>query len=172
MFKGWVTVQQTRDTTGAEIIRQGLKDYMATNAENCLSGYRNLLAETYLVTGQLEAGLAVLGQAVAFMQRSDEHFIEAEIHRLKGELLLAQGDDRQAEAEAAFQHALTVARRQQAKSLELRAATSLARLWQRQGKIEPAHALLSEIYGWFTEGFDTPDLQDAKQLLAQLSPRE
>ena len=94
---------------------------------------------------------------------------EAELHRIKGELLLQQAVPDAPQAEACFQHALAVARRQQAKSLELRAAMSLSRLWQRQGKQAEACALLAPIYGWFTEGFDTPDLREAKVLLEALT---
>jgi predicted ATPase len=111
------------------------------------------------------------------MEQTGERYYEAELHRQRGELLLLreakghpdQGSREQHEAETCFQHALDVARRQQAKSLELRAAMSLARLWQRQGKRVEARALLEEIYGWFTEGFDTADLQEAKALLGALS---
>jgi predicted ATPase len=92
---------------------------------------------------------------------------EAEIHRLKGELLLARSAENQVEAEACFHQALVIARQQQAKSLELRAAMSLGRLWQRQDKIEQAHQLLTGVYSWFTEGFDTVDVQEAKALLEQ-----
>jgi predicted ATPase len=94
---------------------------------------------------------------------------EADLHRLRGELLLQHAVARPEEAEACFQQASAVARRQQAKSLELRAAMSLARLWQRQGKCAEAHQLLEEVYGWFTEGFDTTDLQEARALLEALS---
>jgi len=92
-----------------------------------------------------------------------------ELYRLKGELLLQQSSDNQAEAEHCFHHALDLARNQQAKSWELRAATSLARLWQQQGKRQEAHDLLAPVYGWFTEGFDTADLQEAKALLEELA---
>src|SRR4029450_9280121 len=103
------------------------------------------------------------------MAQQEERWWEAEIHRLRGVLLLRQPGTPQAEAEACFQHALDVARTQQAKSLELRAAMSLARLWQQQGKRAAAHDLLAPIYGWFTEGFDTADLQEAKALLDALA---
>jgi len=94
---------------------------------------------------------------------------EAELHRLKGELLLSLSSDNHAEAEGCFHQALTVARQQQAKSLELRAATSLSRLWQQQGKRDEARELLAPVYGWFTEGFDTADLQEARMLLEELA---
>ena len=102
------------------------------------------------------------------MEQHEERYWEAEIARLRGVLLLRQPETPQAEAEACFQRALDVARRQEAKSLELRAAMSLSRLWQQQGKRAEARALLAPIYGWFTEGFDTADLQEAKALLEEL----
>jgi predicted ATPase len=98
-----------------------------------------------------------------------ERHTEAELHRLKGELLLVQPTDHTTEAEVCFQQALDIARRQQAKSWELRAAMSLSRLWQQQGKRPEAYDLLAPIYGWFTEGFETADLQDAKALLEELA---
>jgi predicted ATPase len=101
------------------------------------------------------------------VEETGERYYEAEIHRLKGELLLMQGDE--AEAETSFHKAIEVARRQSAKSWELRATVSLCRLWQKQGKVDEARQMLAEIYGWFTEGFDTPDLQEARALLEELS---
>jgi predicted ATPase len=102
------------------------------------------------------------------VEHTGERYFEAEIHRLKGALLLQQSSDSQAEAETCFHHALDIARNQQARSLELRAATSLARLWQQQRKRQEAHDLLAPVYAWFTEGFDTADLQEAKALLEAL----
>jgi predicted ATPase len=119
--------------------------------------------------GELEAGLAVLADALTLVETSGERWYEAELHRLKGVLLLQQNSDHQAEAERCFHHALTIARAQQAKSFELRAAVSLARLWQQQGKRQEAQDLLAPVYGWFTEGFDTADLKDAKALLDELA---
>ncbi len=119
--------------------------------------------------GQPEEGLRVLTEAQAAAQARGERFLEAELDRLKGELLLALSADKQAEAETCFQQALDVARRQQAKSWELRAAMSLSRLWRQKGKREEAHQLLAPIYSWFTEGFDTADLREAKVLLEELS---
>ena len=103
------------------------------------------------------------------VEQHEERYWEAEIHRLRGVLLLRQPGTPQAEAEAWLQRSLDVARRQQAKALELRAAMSLARLWKQQGKRAEAHALLAPVYSWFTEGFDTADLQEAKALLAALA---
>jgi predicted ATPase len=110
-----------------------------------------------------------LGEALAVVHNTGRRFYEAELYRLKGELLLARSAAHRAEAEACFQRALDMARRQQAKSLELRAAMSLSRLWQQQGKRTEAYELLAPIYGWFTEGFDTADLQEAKALLETLA---
>ena len=110
----------------------------------------------------------MLAEAVAAAQNIGERWFEAELHRLKGDLLLALSADHQAEAEACLHQALAIARRQQAKSWELRAATSLSRLWQRQGRRPEAARQLMEIYSWFTEGFDTADLREARLLLAEL----
>ena len=101
--------------------------------------------------------------------KTGEHLYEPELYRLKGVLLLQQSSDNQAEAESCFRHALDLARNQQAKSLELRAVMSLSRLWQQQGKRQEAHDLLAPVYHWFTEGFDTADLKDAKALLEALA---
>jgi predicted ATPase len=111
----------------------------------------------------------MLHEALEAMQTTEERLYEAELRRLRGELLLQQSVAQQEEAEESFHQALTVARRQQAKSWELRAAMSLACLWQRQGKRAAARELLAEVYGWFTEGFDTADLQEAKALLEELA---
>src|SRR5262249_38692371 len=114
-------------------------------------------------------GLQALAEAHTLVEQHEERYWEAEVYRLRGVLLLRQTVPQQEDAEACFQHALDVARRQQAKSWELRAATSLARLWQRQGKRTAARELLAPVYGWFTEGFDTADLQEAKALLDALA---
>jgi predicted ATPase len=119
--------------------------------------------------GQPEVGLTVLTEALALVDTTGERWSEPELYRLKGELLLQQHSDDQGEAESCFYHALDIARTQQAKSFELRAATSLARLWQRQGKRQEAYDLLAPVYHWFTEGFDTVDLQEAKALLDELA---
>jgi predicted ATPase len=110
----------------------------------------------------------VLVEALSLVHRTEERNTEAELHRLKGQLLLHLSSDNQAEAASCFHHALATARHQQAKSLELRAATSLARLWQSQDKRKDAYDLLAPVYNWFTEGFDTADLLDAKGLLDEL----
>jgi predicted ATPase len=126
------------------------------------------LAAAYGKSDHPEAGLPVLAEALTRVHNTGECFYEAELYRLKGELLLRQGLPNAQQAETCFRHAIDIARQQGAKSLELRAATSLSRLLQKQGKIEEARQLLTEIYGWFTEGFDTADLQEAKALLEAL----
>jgi predicted ATPase len=155
-------------------MREGMAVHQSVGVRCYLSGTLRSLAEAQAKTGHLGEGLTTLAEALAKVETTDERYCEAEIHRLKGELLLMQGDKTEAEAsfhqaESCFQHAIEVARRQQAKSWELRATVSLCRLWQQQGKLEEARQRLAEIYGWFTEGFDTPDLEEAKALLEELS---
>jgi predicted ATPase len=127
-----------------------------------------LLAEAYGKSGQAAEGLTILEEALALVEKTGQGVYEAELHRLQGEVLLIHAVEGGG-AEACFQQALTVARRQEAKSLELRAAMSLSQLWQEQGKRDEARELLAPVYGWFTEGFDTADLQEAKALLEELS---
>jgi predicted ATPase len=137
-------------------------------AERCYqSATFGSLAEALAEAGRPEEGLATLADALAFVEQTDERYCEAELYRMRGALLLMQGDE--AEAEASLHKAIDVAHRQQAKSWELRATTSLARLWQKQGRADEARPMLAEVYGWFTEGFDTRDLQEAKALLEELS---
>jgi predicted ATPase len=128
-----------------------------------------LLADVYAQDGQVEAGLATLDEALAAAQGTGQRMVEAELHRLRGSFLLRQPGTGQAEVETCFQRALDVARRQEAKSLELRAAMSLGRLWHQQGKRQEAHDLLAPVHAWFTEGFDTADLQEAAALLEELA---
>ena len=127
------------------------------------------LAEGYAKAGQVDAGLHTVDEALAIAARRGERQYEAELYRRKGELLLQGTVDHTAEAEACFQQALAIARHQQARSWELRAAMSLSRLWQSQGQHAAAYELLAPVYGWFSEGFDTADLQEARTLLAALS---
>jgi predicted ATPase len=130
-----------------------------------------LLAEASAQVGQYEAGFTLLAEALAVANDTGERRWDAELHRLKGELLLARATEHNPEAETCFRQALDIARHQQAKSLELRAAMSLSRLWRQQGKRQAAHDLLAPIYSWFTEGFDTADLQDARALLTVLQEK-
>jgi predicted ATPase len=143
--------------------------WRATGAEALRPYYLALLAEASGKRGQVEEGLHLLAEALAVAKDTGECRWDAELHRLKGELLVARSAEPHAEAATCFRQALTIANGQQAKSYELRAAMSLARLWQQQGKRTAAHELLAPVYGWFTEGFDTADLQEAKSLLEELA---
>jgi predicted ATPase/DNA-binding winged helix-turn-helix (wHTH) protein len=169
ILRGWALAVQGQGEEGIAQLHQGLTAFRAAGAEIARSRYLALLAEAYGKVGQTEAGLTMLAEALAMVGTTGERFEEAELHRLKGELLLVLSTDNTTEAEACFHQALDIARRQEAKSLELRAATSLSRLWQAHGKHAAARQMLAEIYGWFTEGFDTADLQEAKALLDELS---
>lgn len=180
ILRGWALAVRGRAEEGIALMQQGLVAYGATGAEFCRPFWLAMLAEAYGQVGRADEGLCALGQALAHVDRTGERFWEVELHRLRGELLLTQGTgqsraptaaperSRMAEAEACFARALAIARRQQAKSWELRAVMSLSRLWQRQGKGAAAYDLLTPVYGSFTEGFDTADLQEAKALLEAL----
>jgi predicted ATPase len=127
-----------------------------------------LLAEAHGIMGQPEAGLVVLAEALTHVDTTGEQWYKPELYRLTGRLLLQQDVDNQTEVENCFHQAIVIAQSQQAKSWELRAATSLARLWQQQGKRQEAYDLLASVYNWFTEGFDTADSKDTKALLDSL----
>ena len=129
----------------------------------------SLLVDKYRRTVQVEEGLSLVQEPLGLVEQTEERYYEAELLRLQGELLLQRSPHELSDGEAWFAKALDVARRQEAKSLELRAATSLARLWQWQGKAAEACDLLAPVYDWFTEGFDTADLRNAKELLNDLS---
>jgi len=152
---------------GIAQMREGMAALQSVGVRCYLPGILCSLAEAQAKAGQPEEGLTTLAEALALVEETNEHYWEAELYRLKGELLLMQGDD--AEAEASFYKAVEVARRQSAKSWELRATVSLCRLWRKQGRVDEARQMLAEIYNWFTEGFDTPDLQEARALLEELS---
>lgn len=168
LFKGAALVLLGQHQDGLAQLNEILPLYFGTGASVFKTTFLALLAEAYAETGELKKGLFHLEEALAAVETMNEHFYEAELNRLQGKLLLANRATA-AEAEASFQQAVAIARRQQAKSLELRASVSLARLWQSQGKTEEARQMLAEIYGWFTEGFNTVDLLEAKALLEGLS---
>jgi predicted ATPase len=149
-------------------MQQGLAAFQAIGAETGRIGYSPMLAAAYAKVGRVEEGLSVVAEALALVDKTGMRLGEAGLYVLKGWLLLARSGENQAEAEACFRRALNVARHQSAKSVELRAVMSLSRLWQTQGKKDEARQMLAEIYGWFTEGFDTKDLQEAKALLEEL----
>jgi predicted ATPase len=173
ILRGWALALRGDRAQGIAYIQRGLAASRATGGGLRQPYWLALLAEAYGKAGQGEDGLRVLAEALAVVDRTGERVYEAELYRLKGQLTLqsqVQGlQSKVQEAKECFHKAIEIARQQQAKSLELRAATSLARLWQQQGKKKEAHEMLSEIYNWFTEGFDTKDLQEAKALLDELA---
>ena len=184
ILRGWALAEQGQGEKGIAQIRQGLAAYLATGQEVLRPYNLALLAAAYGKVGQAEEGLSALAEALDAVGKTGERNYEAELYRLKGQLTLQKFQvsgskfqvdnpqsafrNPQSEAEECFLKAIEIARRQQAKSLELRAAMSLSRLWQQQGKTEEARQMLAKIYGWFTEGFDTKDLQEAKARLDSL----
>ena len=187
VWRGWALAEQGQGEEGMTQIQQGIAAYRATGAELARSYWLALLAEAHEKAEQVEEGLGSLAEALDIVDKTRARFHEAELYRLKGELTLQKlsvvssqlsvpntqplaPSTRAAEQEAEeyFLKAIDIARKQQAKSIELRATASLARLWQQQGKAEEAHQMLAEIYNWFTEGFDTKDLQEAQTLLEEL----
>jgi predicted ATPase len=167
--RGWALAMQGQGEEGIAQVRQGLAAYRATEAALTVPYFCTVLADVAAHVGHTEDGLQALAEDYTLVEQQEERYWEAEVSRLRGVLLLRQPGAPPAEAETWLQRALDVARRQEAKSLELRAAMSLGRLWQQQGKQAEARELLAPIYGWFTEGFDTADLQEAKALLEALS---
>jgi predicted ATPase len=165
---GWALAMQNQGEEGLAQVRQGIAACRAAGNVLCVPYFSALLAEVCAHLGHTEDGLQALAEAQTLIDQHEERWWEAEVCRLRGVVLLRQPETPQAEAEACFQWALDVARRQQAKALELRAAMSLSRLWQQQGKRTEAYELLAPTYNWFTEGFDTADLQEAKALLEEL----
>jgi len=168
VLQGWVRAAQGQGDEGIEQICQGITAYRATGAEVLRPHFLGLLAEAYGRRERTDKGLEALDEALVLVEKTGERLHESECYRLKGQLLLTCSGDNHPEAEACFYRALITARRHQAKSLELRAVVSLSRLWQEQGKHDQARHLLEEVYGWFTEGFDTGDLEEARALLAEL----
>jgi predicted ATPase len=164
---GWTLAEPGQSERAVIEIRQGLEDWRAQGAELGRTYFLTLLAEAFACAGRLEEGLIALAESQEFAEATAERFWQAEIHRLQGELLLAFDPNKAQDAAACFHQALEVARRQQARSLELRAAMSLGRLWHHQGKTAAARELLAPVYGTFTEGFQTHDLQAARALLEQ-----
>ena len=166
--RGWSLMMQGQEDTGIAQIYEGQAGYQATGSQVLVPHYLGLLAEAYGKQKNTDKGLALLEEALGMADKTEVRKDKPELHRLKGELLLQQSLDNHLEAEACFQQALDISRDQQAKPWELRAAASLARLWQSQNKRQEAYDLLLPVYAWFTEGFDTADLIDAKALLNEL----
>ena len=170
VYHGWAQAAQDQVEEGIAEVHQGITAFRATGARTWIPHFLGLQAETYARANRIDDGLASVAEALALADKTEQHCWQAELNRIKGELLLAASTNNHTEAENCFSQALDIARRQQAKSWELRAAVSLGHLWRQQGKVEEAHKMLSEIYGWFTEGFDTSDLKEAKALLDDLMP--
>jgi predicted ATPase len=168
-WRGWALAMQGEGATGLAQLRQGLAALLAVGQERERPLCLVLLAEAAGYVGQIAEGLRLLDEALAVFEANGQGDLLAEAYRLQGAWLLRQATPDVVQAEACFQQALDVARRQQAKSWELRVAVSLSRLWQPQGKQAKARELLVPIYEWFTEGFDTADLQEAKALLKDLA---
>lgn len=173
ILQGWATAAE-KPEVGIIQIRQGLADLQATGGALRLPYYLALLASTYAQAGQIQAGLTTLDEALAVASKNEDRWYEAELYRLKGEMFLkaegteiASRDEAKAQSETYFRQAIEIARRQEAKSQELRAVISLSRLWQHQGKTGGAQQILADSYGWFSEGFDSPDLRQAKTLLME-----
>jgi predicted ATPase len=165
-YRGERRLLEGRVEDGMAEMRRGLAMMRGTGTETCLTRLLTRAAEACRRVGEAEQGLATVSEALELMRRFDERYMEAELNRLKGELLVMRnGPHAGAEAEKCFLEALDVSRRQNARSWELRAAMSLCRLWAKQGKKGEAGELLSGVYEWFAEGFDTPDLREAKELL-------
>jgi len=165
ILRGWLSVEHGSMEQGIEQLRQAL---LTAASIGDLQSSIAFVGEAYGKAGQPEGGLGVVAEALGSARKTGLRYYEAELHRIQGELLLKRTDTDEEEAEGCFQEALQVARSQGAKSLELRAAMSSSRLWQKQGKRDKARQLLAGIYDWFTEGFDTADLREAKALLEEL----
>ncbi|MEZ4736921.1 MAG: BTAD domain-containing putative transcriptional regulator [Caldilineaceae bacterium] len=168
IYRGWLLIQQGNLVDGIQVIRENLETHHALGNRFYECVWRSLLAEAYIQLSQVDAALRELDQALAFAQEGSDHHWDAYLLKLKGDCLLAMNRSPVA-VEQQYQLAIDIARRQHARSLELRAAMGLCRLWQSQGKVTAAHQLLSTIYGWFTEGFDTTDLVAARELLEELA---
>jgi predicted ATPase len=166
IMRGWCLGAAGQPIEGLSVVAQGIEKFRATGGNVMMPFFLTTLAHVHGMAAQPEQGLNRLADATKVVETTQERWSEAEIHRLHGTLLLSIKE--RTAAEDSYRHALAVAQRQSAKFWELRAALDLARLWRDQGKCTEARDLLAPIYGWFTEGFDTPVLQDAKALLDQL----
>ena len=168
MNQGWLAAVTGKASEAVGMLTSGINAWRSTGSTVWMPLYLSHLARTYSELGKLDDAWRSIGEAMTAVERTNERWCEAEVHRTAGEISLTSPDQDTAKAEAHFERALAVARKQQAKSWELRAAMSMARLWRDQGKPKQACELLAPIYGWFTEGFDTRDLKEAKALLEEL----
>src|SRR5271163_670030 len=167
--QGCVLALAGRASDATEILISGMTALRTTGATCYLPFYWPHLARAHAELGQFEAAWRCIGEAMTTAETTKETWCEAEIHRTAGEIALMPPEPDAAKAQGHFERAITIARAQQAKSWELRAATSLARLWRDHGKRQQARDLLAPVYGWFTEGFDTLDLRESKRLLDDLA---
>jgi predicted ATPase len=168
VLRGWARVESGEGEVGIAAMQQALGELAQIRSGFNAPLWLAMLADSHRKVGHHDEALGALGAGIALAEQQGQHFFDAELHRLRAETLLDMDGNAVEEAEALFGQALEIARRQEAKTFELRAATSLARLWQRQGKHDAARDLLAPVYGWFTEGFDTRDLNAAQALLAEL----
>jgi predicted ATPase len=166
IFRGWLRIKSGDAIEGVALLRDGIGAYRASGQQAWMPNYIALLAKACEITGQIEEALTLLDKASQIIQSTGERWFEAELYRHKGELLLWQGHGDAVEEH--YRKALSIAREQEAKLWELRAAVSLARLRRDQSRRAEARDLLAPVYGWFTEGFDTADLKEAKALLDEL----
>jgi len=169
IFLGVAMTEQGRGEEGLKQIQQGVAEHRAAGGEVNRSEFLYWLAEASCATGRLDEALDILNNALGVAQEKENLWLEAEIYRLRGEFLLRRNDSNSKEAQDCFQQGIEIARKQSAKSLELSATTSLGRLFAKRGRRKEARAMLAKIYGWFTEGFNTADMKDAKALLDELS---
>jgi len=166
IYRGWLKVKKGDVAEGISLLRSGSAAYSATGAEAWMPHYISLIAAAYEVAGQIEEAVTLLDEALQLVERLGDRWFAAELDRHKGQLLQRQGHSEA--AEELYRKALSIAQEQEAKLWELRAAASLARLRRTQGRPAEARDILAPVYGWFTEGFDTPDLKEAKALLIEL----
>ena len=170
MNQGCVSVLTGKASDAVQTINAGITAYQSTGASLFMPSWLSYLVRAYAELGLFDDAWRCIGEAMTAVEKTKESWCAAELNRTSGEIALKSPEPDAAKAEAYFERALAVARQQQAKSWELRAAMSLARLWRDQGRPQQARELLAPVYGWFTEGFDTRDLKEAKALLEELAP--
>jgi len=169
MNQGCILALTGKASDAVQTLTSATTAYQSTGATLFMPWYLSDLAMSYAELAQFDEARRCISEAMTAIETSEERWYEAEFNRIAGEIVLRAPEPNAAKAEAYFERALAVARQQQAKSWELRASMSLAHLWRDQGKVPQARELLAPVYGWFTEGFDTRDLKEAKALLEELA---
>jgi len=167
MYRAGGLVLQGRAAEAIPLLHQGLDEYRSAGCGLALPYYLSILGDAYIQTGRFDQAYKALDEALTIAEKNEDLFQEAELHRLMGELALAQSPGNDAIAEARFESALAIARRQQSRAWELRTTLSLARLWRQHGRTADARERLAAAHAWFTEGFGTPDLADAQAMLEE-----